>query len=151
MKLHELYPFPEDCKNKKRLGRGSGSGTGKTSGKGHKGQKSRSGASIPAWFEGGQMPLMRRLPKRGFKNPFRAEYAAINVGRLIEAFEGKSEITLEDIYARGLCKVGFPVKILGVGEVKTAVTIEAHRFSSTATEKITKAGGTAKPFEVQEG
>lgn len=151
MKLHELYPFPEQTKDRKRVGRGSGSGWGKTSGKGHKGQKSRSGASIPAWFEGGQMPLMRRLPKRGFKNPFRVEYAAINLGQLLEAFEGKSEITLMDIYERGLCKVGSPVKILGGGEVSTAVTIEAHRFSASAADKIAKAGGTAKSIEVQEG
>lgn len=151
MKLHELYPFPDQTKDRKRIGRGSGSGWGKTSGKGHKGQKSRSGASIPAWFEGGQMPLMRRLPKRGFKNPFRVEYAAINLGQLLAAFEGKSEITLDDIYERGLCKVGAPVKVLGGGEVSSAVSIEAHRFSASAADKIAKAGGTAKSIEVQEG
>lgn len=151
MKLHELYPFPEEYKQRKRIGRGSGSGWGKTSGRGNKGQKSRTGASIPAWFEGGQMPLMRRLPKRGFKNPFRIEYAVINLGRLIEAFEGKNEITLEDIYERGLCKVGAPVKILANGEVSSAITVEAHRFSASAAEKIVKAGGTAKSIEVQEG
>lgn len=151
MKLHDLYPFPEERKQRKRIGRGSGSGWGKTSGRGHKGQKSRTGASIPAWFEGGQMPLSRRLPKRGFKNPFRVEYVAINLGQLLAAFEGKSEITLVDIYERGLCKVGAPVKILAVGEVAAAVSIEAHRFSAAAAEKIAKAGGTAKSIEVQEG
>ncbi|MGE4291893.1 MAG: 50S ribosomal protein L15 [Desulfovibrio sp.] len=151
MKLHDLYPFPEETKQRKRIGRGSGSGWGKTSARGHKGQKSRTGASIPARFEGGQMPLMRRLPKRGFKNPFRVEYAAINLGRLIEAFEGKNEISLEDIYERGLCKLGAPVKILANGEVSSAVTIEAHRFSASAAEKIAKAGGIAKSIEVQEG
>lgn len=148
MNLHELYPFPEEYKNRKRIGRGSGSGWGKTSGKGHKGQKSRSGASIPAGFEGGQMPLARRLPKRGFKNPFRVEYAAINIGRLLEAFEGKTEISLQDIYERGLVKLGAPVKVLGNGDVASAVTVEAHRFSASAAEKIATAGGTAKTIEV---
>lgn len=147
MNLHELYPFPEEYKNRKRIGRGSGSGWGKTSGKGHKGQKSRSGASIPAGFEGGQMPLARRLPKRGFKNPFRVEYVAINIGRLLEAFEGKNDITLQDIYERGLAKLGSPVKVLGVGEVASAVTVEAHRFSASAAEKISGAGGTVKTIE----
>ncbi len=148
MNLHELYPFPEEYKNRKRIGRGPGSGWGKTSGKGHKGQKARSGGSIPAGFEGGQMPLARRLPKRGFKNPFRVEYATVNIGRLLEAFEGKSDISLQDIYDRGLIKLGDPVKILGVGEVSGAITVEAHRFSASAAEKITKAGGTVKTIEV---
>ncbi len=148
MNLHELYPFPEEYKNRKRIGRGPGSGWGKTSGKGHKGQKCRSGGSIPAGFEGGQMPLARRLPKRGFKNPFRVEYATVNIGRLLEAFEGKSDISLQDIYDRGLIKLGAPVKILGVGEVSAAITIEAHRFSASAADKIAKAGGTVKTIEV---
>lgn len=147
MKLHELTPFPEERKNKKRLGRGQGSGLGKTSGRGHKGQLSRSGGGVPAGFEGGQMPLARRLPKRGFKNPFRVEYAALNIGQILAAFEGKDEITLEDIYAEGLAHVGAPVKVLGMGEVDKAVTIEAHRFSASAAEKIAKAGGTAKAIE----
>ncbi|WP_027721434.1 50S ribosomal protein L15 [Maridesulfovibrio zosterae] len=147
MRLHEIYPFPEERKNRKRVGRGGGSGTGGTSGKGHKGQNSRSGGGVPAWFEGGQMPLARRLPKRGFKNPFREEYVALNVGQILGAFEGKTEISLEDIYERGLCKKGALVKVLGVGEVSAAVTIEAHRFSASATEKITKAGGSAKALE----
>ncbi|MBU1611687.1 MAG: 50S ribosomal protein L15 [Proteobacteria bacterium] len=147
MNLHELFPFPEEYKNRKRIGRGSGSGWGKTSGKGHKGQKARSGASIPAGFEGGQMPLARRLPKRGFKNPFRVEYEAINIGRLLEAFEGKTEISLQDIYDRGLIKVGAPVKVLGNGEVTTAVTVEAHSFSASAADKLAKAGGAAKTIE----
>lgn len=147
MRLHELYPFPEEYKAKKRIGRGSGSGSGKTAGKGNKGQLSRAGASVPAGFEGGQMPLARRLPKRGFKNPFREEYAAINVGRLLAAFEGASEISLADIYARGLAKSGMPVKILGMGEVERAVTVEAHRFSASAADKLAKAGGTAKAIE----
>ncbi len=147
MRLHEIYPFPEERKNRKRVGRGGGSGWGGTSGKGHKGQNARSGGGVPAWFEGGQMPLARRLPKRGFKNPFREEYVALNVGQILGAFEGKTEITLEDIYERGLCKKGALVKVLGMGEVSAAVTIEAHRFSASASEKITKAGGTAKALE----
>ena len=147
MRLHELYPFPEEYKARKRIGRGSGSGWGKTSGKGNKGQLSRAGASVPAGFEGGQMPLARRLPKRGFKNPFREEYVAINLDRLLKAFEGASEITLAEIYAKGLAKAGMPVKVLGMGEVDRAVTVEAHRFSSVAADKLAKAGGTAKAIE----
>ena len=147
MRLHEIYPFEEERKNRKRVGRGGGSGWGGTSGKGHKGQNARSGGGVPAWFEGGQMPLARRLPKRGFKNPFREEYVALNVGQILGAFEGKTEISLEDFYERGLCKKGALVKVLGMGEVSAAVTIEAHRFSASATEKITKAGGTAKALE----
>ncbi|ACS79267.1 50S ribosomal protein L15 [Maridesulfovibrio salexigens] len=147
MRLHEIYPFQEERKNRKRVGRGGGSGWGGTSGKGHKGQNARSGGGVPAWFEGGQMPLARRLPKRGFKNPFREEYVALNVGQILGAFEGRTEISLEDIYERGLCKKGALVKVLGMGEVSAAVTIEAHRFSASATEKITKAGGTAKALE----
>ena len=147
MRLHELYPFPEERKNRKRIGRGGGSGTGGTSGKGHKGQNSRSGGGVPAWFEGGQMPLARRLPKRGFKNPFREEYVALNVGAVLSVLEGKTEISLEDIYECGLCKRGSLVKILSMGEVSAAVSIEAHRFSAPAADKITKAGGTAKALE----
>jgi large subunit ribosomal protein L15 len=147
MRLHELYAFPEEYKNRKRIGRGSGSGWGKTSGKGHKGQNARSGGGVRPGFEGGQMPLARRLPKRGFKNPFREEYEAVNVGRLLALFEGKDEITLADMYERGVVKDGAPVKILGTGDVDKAVTIEAHRFSASAADKIAKAGGNAKAIE----
>lgn len=147
MRLHELYAFPEEYKNRKRIGRGSGSGTGKTAGRGNKGQNSRAGGGVRPGFEGGQMPLARRLPKRGFKNLFREEYEAVNVGRLIALFEGKDEITLADMYERGIVKNGAPVKILGTGDVAKAVTIEAHRFSASAADKIAKAGGTAKAIE----
>lgn len=147
MRLHELYPFVEEYKGRKRVGRGSGSGHGKTSGRGHKGQLARTGGSVPPRFEGGQMPLARRLPKRGFKNPFRVVYAAVNLGRLLEVFSGQASISLADIYAKGLCPGGSPVKVLGVGEVSAAVTIEAHRFSAGATAKITGAGGTIKSLE----
>ncbi len=151
MRLHELYPFPEEYKDRKRLGRGRGTGQGTTAGRGTKGQNCRSGGGVRPGFEGGQMPLARRLPKRGFKNFTRVEYAVINLGKLVEAFEGKSDISLVDIYERGLAKTGSPVKILGVGELSAAVSVEAHRFSATAMEKITKAGGTAKALEGQEG
>ncbi|MDD3312650.1 50S ribosomal protein L15 [Pseudodesulfovibrio sp.] len=147
MRLHELYAFPEEYKNRKRVGRGSGSGSGKTAGRGHKGQNARAGGGVRPGFEGGQMPLARRLPKRGFKNLFRVEYEAVNVGRLLALFEGKDEITLADMYERGVVKSGAPVKVLGTGEVGKAVTIEAHRFSASAAEKIAKAGGTAKAIE----
>lgn len=147
MQLHELYPFAEERKNRKRVGRGAGSGWGKTAARGHKGQNARSGGGVPAWFEGGQMPLARRLPKRGFKNRFRESYEALNLDRLFAAFEGKTEISLDDIYAKGLVKAGSLVKVLGNGEAKAAVTVEAHRFSKSAQEKITAAGGTAKALE----
>ena len=147
MRLHELYAFPEEYKNRKRIGRGSGSGWGKTAAKGHKGQNARAGGGVRPGFEGGQMPLARRLPKRGFKNPFREEYVAVNVGRLIALFEGKDEITVADMYERGVVKNGAPIKVLGTGDVDKAVTIEAHRFSASAADKIAKAGGTAKAIE----
>ncbi|XPV75302.1 MAG: 50S ribosomal protein L15 [Desulfovibrio sp.] len=147
MKLHELYPFDEERKNRKRVGRGQGSGLGKTCGKGTKGQLSRSGGGVRPGFEGGQMPIARRLPKRGFKNPFRVAYIAVNISKLLKAFPEQTEITLEDIYNRGLAKSGAPVKVLGDGEISTAITVEAHRFSATAAEKIAKAGGTAKSIE----
>ena len=101
MMLHELYPFEEERKNRKRIGRGSGSGWGCTAGKGNKGQNARAGGGVRPGFEGGQMPIYRRLPKRGFKNAFKVEYHPLNLDRLLEAFEGRSEISLEDIYARG--------------------------------------------------
>jgi large subunit ribosomal protein L15 len=147
MRLHELYAFPEEYKQRRRIGRGSGSGWGKTAARGHNGQKSRSGGGVRPGFEGGQMPLARRLPKRGFKNPFRDEYETVNVGRLLALFEGKDEITLIDMYERGVVKNGSAVKVLGTGDVASAVTIEAHRFSAPAAEKIVKAGGNAKAVE----
>lgn len=144
MKLHELYPFPEERVNRKRIGRGRATGQGCTAGKGNKGQNARAGVSERPWFEGGQMPLARRLPKRGFKNfQFRVVYQPINLDRLLTAFEGKDSINLDDIYARGLAQTGALVKILSQGDVSSAVTVEAHRFSAKATEKIVAAGGKA--------
>lgn len=148
MLLHQLYPFPEERKNRKRVGRGAGSGSGGTSGKGHKGQKARSGGGVAAGFEGGQMPLQRRLPKRGFKNhPFRIRYEVINLDVLVAAFEGKSAILIDDIYERGLAKAGALVKILGNGDLSAALTVEAHKFSASAAEKLAKAGGAAKTID----
>jgi len=148
MRLHELYPYPEESRDRKRVGRGHASGQGGTSGKGHKGQNARSGGGTPAHFEGGQMPLARRLPKRGFKNAlFRVIYQPLAMGRIAAAFEGQTEITLDDIYAKGLVRKGCLVKVLADGELKVALTIEAHRFSKSAAEKITAVGGTAKALE----
>jgi large subunit ribosomal protein L15 len=147
MQLHELISFPEERKQRKRVGRGSATGWGCTSGKGNKGQNSRSGGGVKPGFEGGQMPLQRRLPKRGFNNHFRVEYTPLNLDDLAKVFEGKGEISLEDIYERGLAKRGAPVKVLGRGEVSQALTVEAHRFSKSAVEKLTQAGGQAKALE----
>lgn len=147
MRLHDLYPFPEERKTRKRVGRGSGSGLGCTSGKGNKGQNARAGGGVRPGFEGGQMPLQRRLPKRGFKNMFAVKYEVINLARLLAAFEGMAEITLDDIYDRGLCSLGSAVKILGEGDVTTAIKVEAHKFSASAVEKIRNAGGEAKALE----
>ena len=124
----------------KRVGRGPGSGVGKTSGRGHKGQKSRSGGSTKPWFEGGQMPLQRRLPKRGFAPRKRVEYQVVNV-RDLERVQG-DEATLEALKAAGLIRsLRRPVKLLGQGEIARAIKVTAHAFSATAREKIEKAGG----------
>uniref|UniRef100_A0A7C4AI29 Large ribosomal subunit protein uL15 n=1 Tax=Fundidesulfovibrio putealis TaxID=270496 RepID=A0A7C4AI29_9BACT len=152
MQLHELYPFPEERKDRKRIGRGRASGQGCTAGKGNKGQNARAGTGTKPWFEGGQMPLARRLPKRGFKNPFKVSYSPVNLDRLVEAFPSTTEITLDAMYDRGIVDRGALVKVLGNGELNKALTIEAHKFSASALEKISKAGGTAKSLEtVTEG
>jgi large subunit ribosomal protein L15 len=132
--------------NKKRVGRGMGSGMGKTSTRGHKGQGSRSGSSLMRGFEGGQMPLHRRLPKRGFTNIFRVEYQVLGLDRVAEivAAENVTEFTLDKIIELGLLrKKGALIKVLNNGEIKTAVTVHAHKFSKTAQEAIEKAGGKA--------
>ena len=131
---------------RKRVGRGMGSGMGKTSTRGHKGQSSRSGSSMMRGFEGGQMPLHRRMPKRGFTNIFRTEYSVLNLDRILETIEGKQivEIALEDYYKLGLVSSKKAlVKILGDGELAVALTLHAHKFSKSAVEKIPKAGGKA--------
>ena len=131
---------------RKRVGRGMGSGMGKTSTRGHKGQGSRTGTSLMRGFEGGQMPLHRRLPKRGFMNIFRTEYTVVNLDRIVAQTEGKkvSEITQEDYKMLGLASSKKAlIKILGSGDLTTAITIHAHKFSRAAVEKIEKAGGKA--------
>lgn len=142
MQLHDLYPFPEERKQRRRVGRGQGSGLGGTSGRGHKGQNARSGGGVRPGFEGGQMPLQRRLPKHGFKNAlFRIRYDVVNLDTLATAFAGKTDISLEDIYARGLARAGALVKVLSRGDITAPMNIEAHRFSRAAAEKIRAAGG----------
>ncbi len=151
MRLDTLYPFQEERKNRKRIGRGSATGQGCTAGKGNKGQNARAGGGVRPGFEGGQMPLQRRLPKHGFKNfPFKTVYEVISVGQIAEFFADKAEVTLQDIYARGLCKKSASVKILSDGEISKAMTIEAHKFSKAAVEKIEKAGGKVQERSAKE-
>ncbi len=139
--LHDLSPAGGSHRDRKRLGRGPGSGTGKTAGRGHKGAGARSGTTTKPGFEGGQMPLYRRIPKRGFTNIRRVEYQVVNV-RDLEGFEG--EVTPQSLRAAGLIgSLRRPVKVLGEGELGTAVSVTAHAFSKSAREKIESAGGTA--------
>ncbi len=142
MKLNELQPAKGSRKNRKRVGRGPGSGRGKTSGRGTKGQKSISGYSRKLGFEGGQMPLVRRLPKRGFTNIFRKEYSIVNIDELSKI--NKKTIKVKDLLEAGIIKKkSRPVKILGQGEIKSPKTVYAHKFSQSAVKKIEKAGGKA--------
>ena len=144
MKLHELKPAFGSTTAPKRLGRGVGSGLGKTSGKGHKGAKARSGGGKRPGFEGGQMPLVRRLPKRGFYNRFRIEYVAINVDRL-EVFEDGATVTPVELIEYGIIKkIGDGIKIMGNGELTKKLTVQASKFTATAKEKIEAAGGKAE-------
>ena len=144
MKLHELAPAPGANTESYRRGRGHGSGNGKTAGKGHKGQKARSGGSIRPGFEGGQMPLQRQIPKRGFKNIFAKEYAIVNVGDL-EIFENGTVVNGEALVAAGLLKKTLDgVKVLGNGELTKKLTVQATVFSAAAKEKITAVGGQAE-------
>lgn len=132
---------------RKRVGRGPGSGSGKTAGRGHKGQKARSGGKIPIWFEGGQMPLQRRVPKRGFTSPFRTEYEIVNVRDLEPLDEDK--ITPAILHEHGLIDLGRnrPVKILGMGELTRKVTVQAHAISGGARRKVEEAGGSVELLE----
>jgi large subunit ribosomal protein L15 len=142
LKLHELKPAEGSTRSRKRVGRGDGSGLGNTSGRGHKGQKSRSGGGVRPGFEGGQMPMMRRLPKRGFTNIFKKEYTVINVSDLEERFENGAEVSIESLYVAGLInKVKDGVKLLGDGEITKALTVKVNKVSKTAAEKIVAAGG----------
>ena len=142
MKLSELRTVPGSRKNRKRIGRGIGSGTGKTSGRGENGQKSRSGGNPHPWFEGGQMPLYRRLPKRGFTNIFRKEYEIVNLAQLA-GLGMKDPITPEVMKGKRMIRNSKSVKILGNGELSDAVTVHAHKFSRSAIDKIEKSGGKA--------
>ncbi|HAN44207.1 MAG TPA: 50S ribosomal protein L15 [Ruminococcaceae bacterium] len=144
MKLHELSPAPGSTKKAYRKGRGTGSGNGKTAGKGHKGQNARSGGGVRPGFEGGQMPLQRRIPKRGFNNIFATKYAAINVEDL-NRFEDGAVVDAAAIKSSGIVKKTFDgIKILGRGELTKKLTVNAAAFSASAKEKIEKAGGKAE-------
>ena len=143
MNLSNIRAPKKASEGKKRVGRGMGSGMGKTSTRGHKGQRSRSGSRMMRGFEGGQMPLHRRMPKRGFTNIFRKEYCIVNLEKL--ATLGETTITPELLRQAGVVRTKHPIKVLGDGELSVALTIHAHKFSKSAQEKITKAGG---KFEV---
>ncbi len=146
--LANLRPFAGSKHREKRVGRGPGSGHGKTSCRGQKGQRARSGGGVPPWFEGGQMPLIRRLPKRGFKNPFRVEYAVVNVRDLARRFSSGEVVDVEALKRVGLVKGrGVRVKLLGDGEIDFALTVRVHAVSRSAKEKIEKAGGRVEVIE----
>jgi len=147
LSLNNLHPAKGSTHKKKRVGRGPGSGLGKTAGRGHKGQKSRSGYSSRPGFEGGQMPLQRRLPKRGFTNIFKKEWIEISLAKIEANFNAGDEITPAVLHERGLIKKAkHDLVILGTGEVSKSLNISAHRFTKSAREKIEKAGGTATPI-----
>lgn len=146
--LGNLSPQKGSTKNRKRLGRGPGSGHGKTAGRGHKGYKSRSGSGIKPGFEGGQMPLQRRLPKRGFTNIFKKEYVLISLSQL-DKLDATGEITPEILAQAGLCKDGSLVKILANGDVTKAVSVKVDKVSKGAKELIEKAGGSVSLIQVE--
>jgi large subunit ribosomal protein L15 len=147
--LSNLKPAKGSHKKVKRIGRGEGSGHGGTATRGENGQRSRAGAKFPAWFEGGQMPLQRRVPKRGFHSPFRVEYQVVNLSQLQKLVDDKkitdSVVNAVSLYKSGaISKAAAPFKILGNGELKAKLNIEAHKFSASAKEKIESVGGTTK-------
>ena len=145
MELHDLHPAPGAKKSRKRIGRGPGSGTGKTAGKGHKGQKSRSGYSRRYGFEGGQMPLVRRIPKRGFFNIFRVEFQVVNLKDLERLFADGDTVTVEMLVERGLVRGGKRlVKVLGDGELSKKLIVQVHKFSASGRAGIEKAGGSCE-------
>ena len=144
MQLHNLFPFPEERKTRRRVGRGSGSGLGCTAGKGHKGQNARSGGGVRPGFEGGQMPLQRRVPKRGFKNIFATKYASVNV-EVLARFEDGAVVDAKALQDAGIVKKTYDgVKFLGRGEVTKKLTVKAAAFSEGAKSKIEAAGGKAE-------
>jgi large subunit ribosomal protein L15 len=145
MELHDLHPAKGAKKTRKRIGRGPGSGTGKTAGRGHKGQKSRSGYSRRYGFEGGQMPLVRRIPKRGFTNIFRVEFQVVNLRDLDRVFSDGETVSVEALVEKGLVRGGKkPVKVLGDGELTKKLTVQVHKFSASAKAGIEKAGGSCE-------
>lgn len=145
LKLNELKPAPGAVKNKKRIGRGTGSGSGSTAGKGNNGDRARSGSKEKLYFEGGQTPLTRRIPKRGFHSPFKVEYQIVNVSSLEEMKVEVDEINVEILHRQGLVhELDRPVKILGKGELTKALNVKVHAFSKTAKEKIEKNKGKAE-------
>jgi large subunit ribosomal protein L15 len=147
MKLHEIKPARGSTKRRKVVGRGRGSGHGTTAGRGGKGQTARTGSSIPAWFEGGQMPLIRRLPKRGFTNIFKKNYAIINI-EILDRFESGQEITPALLVSQGLIRSrNDGVKVLGTGALTKGLTVHAHKFSQSAAAKIEAAGGKVQVIE----
>lgn len=149
--LNNLRPAAGSTHKKKRVGRGPGSGLGKTAGRGNKGQKSRSGYSQKIGFEGGQMPLQRRLPKRGFTNIFKKQWIEVSLTALEKNFEVDEEITPEVLHQRGLIKKAKrDVVVLGTGEISKALRISAHRFTKSAREKIEKAGGTVRELSAEQ-
>src|SRR5687767_7608298 len=148
MDLSDLKPSERSKKNKKRVGRGHGTGQGTQAGRGHKGAQSRSGYKFKRGFEGGQMPLHRRVPKRGFHNPFRVEYAVVNLDALAEQFEVGTVVTPDLMRKHGLVRgKRLPIKVLARGEMAKALTIKAHKFSGKAAEKLAAAGGAAEVLE----
>ncbi len=144
MDLSDLKPSQGSTKNKKRVGRGHGTGQGAQAGRGHKGAQSRSGFKAKRGFEGGQMPLHRRVPKRGFHNPFRVEYAVVNLDAIAERFEAGTEVTPELLREHGLVGKSGGVKVLARGDISKKLTVRAHKFSGKAAEKIAAAGGTVE-------
>jgi large subunit ribosomal protein L15 len=141
MDLSNLSPAKGANRNRKRLGRGPGSGTGKTAGRGHKGRGARSGGNTPPGYEGGQMPLQRRLPKRGFRNPFRTVFAVVNLDQLESSFEAQAVVDVQALVDKGLVRARQPVKVLADGTLSKALTVKAHAFSAAAKERIAAAGG----------
>ena len=149
MNLSNIRAPKKATEKRKRVGRGMGSGMGKTSTRGHKGQRSRTGSRMIRGFEGGQMPLHRRMPKRGFTNIFRKEFNIVSLARLVEL--GETTVTPDVLRKAGVIKTKHPVKILGDGELTIALTVSAHKFSKSAQEKITKAGGKVEVLAVKAG
>jgi large subunit ribosomal protein L15 len=145
MDLSNLSPAPGATTKRRRVGRGTGSGLGKTSGRGHKGRGARSGGNTPPGYEGGQMPLQRRLPKHGFHNPFRQEFSIVNLGQLETRFDAGAVVDAEALRARGLIhSLRRPVKILADGELTKPLSVKAHKFSAAAKQRLESVGGTAE-------